>query len=317
MLPDQTGRFQLPVQLAGSVASGIVDKAGPGRIAALFDSSFYIETADGLVCLGNENLAASPLNLATTAPPATNWRASGMQLHQKVSISQQAISVGNRFSFPLSGMRIWSPALLAPCCKLDLEQGLECFRMACKHYEALDGLDYFPVARSRPQQSLDTGAVARRPIRALREWLASLLRNPDNKILLDLDSVKPLMGLGPGLTPSGDDFIGGVMLALNTLHEKKICRLLWQSIRQASEEISNPISHAHLKAASLEGGNSNIHRCLAAILTGNPETIQHCLPDIDRIGHSSGWDIMAGAVFAFECWLEARSYKPKHNQLAE
>ena len=189
MLPDQTDRFQLPVQLAGSVASGIVDKAGPGRIAALFDSSFYIETADGLVCLGNENLAASPLNLATTAPPATNWRASGMQLHQKVSISQQAISVGSRFSFPLSGMRIWSPALLAPCCKLDLEQGLECFRIACKHYEALDGLDYFPVARSRPRQSLDTGAVARRPIRALREWLATLLRNPDNKILLDLDSV--------------------------------------------------------------------------------------------------------------------------------
>lgn len=309
MLFDHTDRFQLPIQLAGSVASRILDNARRGRIVALFDSSFYIKTEDGFVCVGNQNLAPCPLNLVTTAPPATNWRASGMQLDQNVNISNKAINVGNRFTFPVSGMRNWSPALVPSWRIVDLEYGLECFRMACRNRAELDGLGFFPVVGFRPEQKFDTRGVAERPIAVLREWLTSLVRNPDNNIRLDRDAVKPLIGLGPGLTPSGDDFIGGAMLALNTMHENETCRLLWESIGRTIEEISNPISYAHLEAASQEGGNSNIHLCLAAILQGSPSTIQNCLPGICQIGHTSGWDIMAGAILAFESWLEAKSPK--------
>ncbi len=73
MLIDHTDQFQLPIQLpirlAGSVASGILNNVRRGRVAALFDSSFYIETEHGFVCVGNQNLAPCPLNLVTTAPP--------------------------------------------------------------------------------------------------------------------------------------------------------------------------------------------------------------------------------------------------------
>jgi hypothetical protein len=307
MLIDHTDPFELPIQLAGSVASRILDNVRRGRVVALFDSSFYIETEDGLVCVGNQNLAPCPLNLVTTAPPGTNWPASGMQLEQNVNISSKAINVGNRFTFPVSGMRNWSPALVPPWRIADLEYGLECFGKACRNYAELDGLGFLPVAGCLPEQTFDTHGAAQRPIAVLREWLTSLFRNPDNNIRLDLDAVKPLMGLGPGLTPSGDDFIGGVMLALNTMHEDKTCRLLWESIGRTIEEVTNPISYAHLKAASQEGGNSIIHLCLAAILQGSPATIQNCLPGIDQVGHTSGWDIMAGSMLAFESWLEAQS----------
>jgi hypothetical protein len=311
MLIDHTDAFelpiQLPIQLAGCVASRILDNARRGRVVALFDSSFYIETEDGFVCVGNQSLSPCPLNLVTTAPPGTNWSASGMRLDQNVNISNKAINVGNRFTFPVSGIRNWSPALLPSWRIADLEYGLECFRKACRNYAELDGLGFLPVAGCRPEQTFDTRGAAQRPIAVLREWLRALLRNPDNNSRLDLNAVKPLMGLGPGLTPSGDDFIGGVMLALNTMHEDKTCRLLWESIRRTIEEITNPISYAHLKAASQEGGNSNIHLCLAAILQGSPTSIQNCLPGICQVGHTSGWDIMAGAMLAFESWLDAQS----------
>jgi hypothetical protein len=93
--------------------------------------------------------------------------------------------------------------------------------------------------------------------------------------------------------------------------------LLWESISRTIEEVTNPISYAHLKAASQEGGNSNIHLCLAAILQGSPATIQYCLPGICQVGHTSGWDIMAGAMLAFDSWLEAQSPRPYHNQIVE
>ena len=307
MLIDYTDRFEVPIRLAGIVASRILDNVRRGRVAALFDSSFYIETEDGLICVGNQSLAPCPLNLVTTAPPATNWRASGMQLDQNVNISNKAINVGNRFTFPVSDMRNWSPAQVPSWRIADLGYGLECFRKACRNYAELDGLGFLPVAGCRPEQKFDTRGVAERPIAELRKWLTSLLRSPNNNILLDLDAVKPLMGLGPGLTPSGDDFIGGVMLALNAMQENETSRLLWESIKQTIEEITNPISYAHLKAASQEGGNRTIHLCLAAILQGSPTTIQNCFPGICQVGHTSGWDIMAGAMLGFESRLEAQS----------
>jgi len=307
MLFDHAGRFQLPIRLAGSAASRILNNARHGRVVALFDSSFYVETEDGFICVGNRNLEPCPLNLVTRAPSGMNWSASGMQLGQNVNISTNAINIGNRFTFPVSGMRNWSPAWVSSWRIVDLEYGLECFRKACENSAELDGLGFFPVTYSSPEQNYGTGGAAKGPIVVLREWLTSLIRNPDNNILLDLDAMKPLIGLGPGLTPSGDDLIGGVMLALNTVHEKKICRQLWQSIRRMIEEISNPISYAHLKAASQEGGNRNIHLCLAAILQGSPSAIHNCFPGISEVGHTSGWDIMAGAMIAFESWLEAQS----------
>ena len=141
-------------------------------------------------------------------------------------------------------------------------------------------------------------------------WLIAALGNPDKKIVLTAKTVHPLIGLGPGLTPSGDDYFGGMMIALHAVGETRICRQLWKLVYPGAKDTSNPISCAHLKAASHGEGSETIHRALSAVLKGCPQGIQNCLSGIDHIGHTSGWDIMAGVVIALEGIVRANQLEP-------
>ena len=48
-------------------------------------------------------------------------------------------------------------------------------------------------------------------------------------------------------------------------------------------------------------GLEALHAALDAVLTGASESIVQRLSEIDRIGHCSGWDALAGAVTVLRC----------------
>ena len=304
-MDDRTDHFQFPVQLTGHVASTILKNMTHGRVAALFNSSFYLESESGFVCIGNENLGPGPLNLVTMAPAGTNWPASGLRLNEQVSVSANTLRVGSRFSFLMTKACTWSPEPISGWDILDLERGIRNIREVAAHHVGSEGLGSFLIPGFQPTPEHCVCATAAKAIAELRRWLIDAVRNPDKRCVPDLGAVQPLLGLGPGLTPSGDDFIGGVMIAMHALGETRICQQLWEPVRPSVENASSPISCAHLKAASHGEGSEAIHRALSAVLKGCPLEIQNCLSGIERIGHTSGWDIMAGAIIALESWLEA------------
>ncbi|GMQ75196.1 MAG: hypothetical protein BMS9Abin01_0441 [Gammaproteobacteria bacterium] len=299
--------FRFPVQLSGIAASRTLRDSSDGRVAALFESSFYVNTRAGLVCVGNESLAPSPLTLVTTAPAGTHWPASGLRLNAGVSISARTIGVGNRFVFPLSEATEWSPDPVPDAWQpLDLERGVRAFREAAVGRVPTEGLGSFLIPGQRFARQRRVCRIAETPVAALRRCLVTAFREPDKSAMPELQWLHPLVGLGPGLTPSGDDFIGGMMIALHGLCETDLCRHVWKSVRGYVEEAGNPISGAHLEAASEGQGSAGIHRALAAILGGCPQATRDSLADIERIGHVSGWDTMAGVIVTLDAWLEAR-----------
>ena len=46
---------------------------------------------------------------------------------------------------------------------------------------------------------------------------------------------------------------------------------------------------------------------MATIMDGGTEVSEETLNYIDRIGHTSGWDAMAGIVMVFDAWLQAQN----------
>jgi len=307
-MDSHAGRFRFPVRLAGCIASRILNDAADGRVAAVFRSSFYVETDAGFICIGNETLEPSPLNLITMAPAGTDWSASGLRRDAKISLSEKAIGVGNRFSFPWCDATNWSPQPVSKSWKpSDLECGLKVFRQVAMDHLPDEGLGRFLIPGVHPAVDEAVFRAAQTPVAEAHRWLAAAMRNPE-KAAQDLDWVHPLIGLGPGLTPSGDDFIGGVMIALHGLDETGICVKLWALARRCAEIAGNPISYAHLSAASQGQGNAAVHRALAAIMEGRSEVIQNTLTGIDNIGHTSGWDAIAGVVTTFDAWLHAHRH---------
>ena len=128
----------------------------------------------------------------------------------------------------------------------------------------------------------------------MENWL---INSFEASIPLPLDNrcVTSLLGLGPGLTPSGDDFLGGMLIALQALEKVEMRNQLFFHIRNQFKN-TGPVSRAYLKAASRGEGHDVIHRLLNALMKGNATQIRLAVEKIRLLGHTSGWDTLAGLV---------------------
>ncbi len=105
--------------------------------------------------------------------------------------------------------------------------------------------------------------------------------------------------MGSGLTPSGDDLIGGVLIALRALGQKRIAVRLAKWALRLARTRTNRISLAHLACAAAGQGHEALHLALNAIIAGQ-RNLKKELSSLRRIGHTSGMDALSGAVLALD-----------------
>ena len=117
----------------------------------------------------------------------------------------------------------------------------------------------------------------RKPAQAFLGWIAGTGK-PDDA----------LIGLGPGLTPAGDDFVGGAMIALRAAGNGALADRVAAWALPLAKERTNRISRAHLQCAAAGEGHEALHDFLKTF--GKEE-----LDRLARVGHTSGLDAAAGA----------------------
>ena len=109
-----------------------------------------------------------------------------------------------------------------------------------------------------------------------------------------------LLGLGPGLTPSGDDFIGAALFALAHAPRAGWARplraLRGRLLGAAIAGATNPISTALLSDLMSGVGYRPLHELLAALNAGDVARIAVALSALLTIGASSGADLTAGLL---------------------
>ncbi|TRZ91148.1 DUF2877 domain-containing protein [bacterium] len=114
---------------------------------------------------------------------------------------------------------------------------------------------------------------------------------------------RELIGLGPGLTPCGDDFLGGLLFAAHWLQEaypgkrrletKSIFNLMhWARNR------THPISHAILGDLAIGQGPEPLHKLLRLLLKGEDldDRTMDAIDCLLKVGHTTGWCILAGLL---------------------
>jgi hypothetical protein len=112
--------------------------------------------------------------------------------------------------------------------------------------------------------------------------------------------VKMCKGLGFGLTPSGDDFIGGILLALY-YGQKLFVRNFELTIKAACRLTrgGNPFSNTMMAYAGEGRAIGKIKDLLAALFYGAEKDVFRCTDDLRSIGHSSGIDFGVGLSLTF------------------
>jgi hypothetical protein len=145
------------------------------------------------------------------------------------------------------------------------------------------------IVRARARRPLPTPDPARR---AYAEGLASLMKWRADET--SVQSCAALIGLGVGLTPAGDDALGGAAIALQVFGERAAAETLAAFLRANAPGRTSDIAWAFLDAACDGQGTAGFHRALAALVDGGD------FAPLDAMGHSSGWDAMDGALAALE-----------------
>jgi len=250
------------VELTGRLAREALS-AGEGEVCALFRRSFYLRCPGGrYACIGDASLGRGPLNALTREFCAP--------------------AIGEQIVVSLDNAEAWSPPSVAVQDVADL-QGLKSAAAGRAPREGLGCL----VAGERNAFSTH----ARPALEALERWLlGSALAS----------EAAQLVGLGPGLTPSGDDYLGGMLIALRTCGRGAQADALWRWLEPRLELGTSALSGAHLAAAAAGEAHEVLHECLRA-LAGRRANWPELLARVDGVGHCSAWDGLAGIAAVMKC----------------
>lgn len=147
--------------------------------------------------------------------------------------------------------------------------------------------------------------------RMLRERTSDLI---NNFLFEDIDTnlkrAMKLVGLGQGLTPSGDDFLVGVMLAFSTIKDDLSNKENWASqVVRESKEKTNLISHSALRYAEFGETRESIGLLIQALFTEKKEVVEQELLNVMKIGSSSGTEMTWGIINGLSVFLKTGGLK--------
>jgi hypothetical protein len=276
---------RLSVATVGSHAQRLLDAAEDGTVIAVFARSLYVRDLSGrIACLGGPGLGAGPVNALCTAWPDEQTVMAGADARWRAGV----LALGDSIELEAASAAPWRPA--KPDAWRGEAPGRALVRLAAMPARGL-GTAIPTLVSQAPLPSGDRFQMAAfQGLLALSLWLRDPVAEPPAIIAT-------LIGLGPGLTPAGDDALGGALVALRVFGRGHTADRLSAWALARARGATSDISFAHLAAAAEGEGAAALHDTLVA-LAGDSEALGDGVARLDRIGHSSGWDALAGSVAA-------------------
>jgi hypothetical protein len=273
-----------------------------GTILALFSKTVYLSGRDGkILWLSKEGL---PMHRRCILVPfQTHPLCPGQVFSKEGSL----LKIGEAVTIELNQAEPWRPFMIGPGSADPMfmvnERVSWLFSILLRN-EQRDGFGpalpvLSAIAAGREPETVSTDPFFSRaidPILAIAE--ACLCKD----IVRVAQEGRKLIGLGPGLTPSGDDFLGGLFFALNFLKTIFPEKFFWNDgpileLIDWSSSRTNPISHAIFSDLCVGHGPEPLYDLLNFLLSGGDQ--DKILPNMDRlceIGHTSGRDVLAGLL---------------------
>ena len=152
------------------------------------------------------------------------------------------------------------------------------------------------------------------PVQPVLKKALPVLRSMKNACQLhDLNGIlkiaHDLIGLGDGLTPSGDDFLGGLFYSFFTLrpfftHYGSINRIAIELFLEETRALTNEISWILLSDMVHGSAIEPLSNLLYQILRGQSlSALKKTVQELSIIGNSTGWDLLTGVLLGL-CWLQ-------------
>jgi hypothetical protein len=249
--------YRFTADVAGRAAR-VALESGAGEVCAVFRRSFYVRSKGKYACVGDASLGRGPLNALVAA--------------------FEAPPLGAAVVVSVETARSWAPPLPVRTTR----PNLEALRACLDGHVPDEGLGCVILGVHNA-----LSVHAQPALEAIDRWLAGNTLGAE---------AAQLIGLGPGLTPSGDDYLGGVLVALRWVGRAAQADSLWRWLEPRAAEGTSAISAAHLAAAASGEMHEALHDVLRDLSAWEAPDLHPNLSRLDAVGHTSGWDALAGIV---------------------
>ena len=284
--------FVVQILRSGVLARQFCQGVAFANVEAVFERCIYLRSGDAFVCIGGPDIGNGPITLIGSLGvlPALKTAAG-----QVAVIRGECITIGNSVRFALDHSKLWCPSGWPTCPPPDrlLDIGAV-LRLRIATGAPQEGLARCVISGSETSGCLPPlMRVARPRIARFERWMSSLLDARHAPVTESREAVEGLIGLGPGLTPSGDDFLVGALAVLDAVGEHEAREAMARAILEALPGLTTPLSACFLRAAAAGHVGENLHQVVSLLIAGK---VDAAIAVAEEIGHSSGWDMVAGIL---------------------
>lgn len=291
-------------QIGAKANAMVLDPDRSWSVLASVSGAIYIESDAGdILWIAAGSAALHPRAILLPVMPAEQ-----PTVGAECCLQDDCLHVGVNLVIRLCNAEIWCPELVAG----DGESASEVARRitAAIDQAAMRSSPQGPLASALFPHASCGGRGSRNAMQ--QEFLTTASRAMESlcqastgfSLLERLQDALELVGLGQGLTPSGDDLLGAFLYTLNVLDSPHggFIGLDWELVDawlQQACPLTNRISFAVLADHAHGDAVASLHELLDVALDGRPlEYLVRAAGRVSVIGQSSGWDMLAGVHYA-------------------
>ena len=288
------------IEQTGVMARTCLTPGQRGKVLAAFSKAIYLLTeTDELFWITTEDMPLHQRAALTAAPllePSV-----GASFH----VEDRQLKIDPGFILDFKQAVLWRAPRLSP------DHLLEISRLSMRLHSLFSNLDlaqargfgvFIPqiLSLARNESMKPVSALTDPTLRFAQALVLDMARaclKPDPARISEY--ADRLVGLGSGLTPSGDDFLGGLLFAVNILQaaypeSKSIDLGVPVEIYRARTHL---ISFTLLNDLAHGQASAPLHDVINGLLRAEPlESLYPFITRLTQIGHSTGWDMLAGLL---------------------
>ncbi len=286
-MAEDVERISIKLLSAGESALRAVNGLkGTGRVVAVFRRAVHLELPPAhLAAVCVRDVSPAPLNLVADLDDMTDL-STIVALDDTVRLEGTSLLVGE-LRFGLESAPVWRS--LPPPSAIDW-QGLlgrahHCASVAAGVREGLGPLTCAIINGEKPDVLDTLTRTAHGPVLLLREGVLT------KDTTLVCQGARQLVGLGPGLTPSGDDLLVGMLAVLSLAGDTWVGEAVAPAVRDTPD-----FSRAVLLEACRGGFAADVDALVRALLAGETDEVDAASGELLEQGATSGSDLCAGAA---------------------
>jgi len=282
----------------GSVGCAVLEASQStisGTIGAIFEKSVHLKGNDVVITLGNLDLPNHPYSIRCPDLPG------GLREGQEFQITDRTIIIPGSYRLDFGKMDVYRPVMRVDS-MAGTEQMLHALQVA-RHVVATssfkEGFQSFAVMG--PLHGMMAHAVL-----PVLERIMEAIHAGDWDSMAE--SAVDLAGVGQGLTPSGDDFLVGLIAALR-FHRASGGQgpeaQLLDSLAAGVRDRTSVFSAQNIASAAKGWVSDIVSEWLMFLHLGNSDAMAGATRRLLAYGHSSGVDTLAGMTTGLASVLEA------------